>query len=91
MNRSDDVRPDDARDVLRAVWDARGQTGATLDSAGLDPDCSPTKVCKNMKGVTFDGFAEPGSDLGQAWRDKLAREGKLGESSLRDLVLGPSE
>ena len=43
-----------------------------------------------MKGVTFDGYAEPGSDLGSAWRDKLAREGKLrtdGES-LRDLVLG---
>jgi hypothetical protein len=91
MDRPDDARPDDARDVLRAVWDAQGQTGAALDRAEDDPDCSPTKVCKNMKGVTFDGYAEPGSDLGQAWRDKLAREGKLGTSSIRDLVLGPSE
>lgn len=76
--------PDDARDVLRAVWAAHGQDG----DAVLDDDCSPTKVCKNMKDVTFDGYAEPGSDLGQAWRDKLAREGKLGTSSVRDLVLG---
>jgi hypothetical protein len=84
MNWSEDARPDDARDVLRAVWEAQGQTE-------VDSDCSPTKICRNMKGVTFDGYAEPGSDLGQAWRDKLAREGKLGSSSIRDLVLGPSE
>ena len=32
-------------------------------------------------------FAPPGSDLGQAWREKLEREGKLSEGSLRDLVL----
>jgi hypothetical protein len=43
-----------------------------------------------MKDVTFDGYAEPGSDLGAAWRAKLAREGKLSasEGSVRDLVLG---
>ena len=43
-----------------------------------------------MKDITFDGFAAPGSDLGAAWRDKLAREGKLSPSgqSIRDLVLG---
>lgn len=81
-------QPDDARDVLRGVWEARGQ-----DAAELDEDCSPTKACKNMKGITFDGFAEPGSDLTEAWRDLLAREGKLstGGGSVRDLVLGPSE
>lgn len=80
--------PDDARDVLRSVWDARGEGGADLDE-----DCSPTKACKNMKGVTFDGYAEPGSDLGSAWRDLLAREGKLSADgdSIRDLILGPSE
>ena len=56
----------------------------------LDEDCSPNKSCRNMKDVTFDGYAEPGSDLGSAWRAKLAREGKLSESSetVRDLVLG---
>jgi hypothetical protein len=45
-----------------------------------------------MKHVSFDGFAEPGSDLGSAWRDKLRREGKLSESgqTVRDLILGPN-
>jgi hypothetical protein len=73
---------DNTAEVLRAVWQAQGQ-----DARDLDDDCGPQKACKNMKDVSFDGFAPPGSDLGQAWRDKLAREGKLSEGSLRDLVL----
>jgi hypothetical protein len=46
-----------------------------------------------MRDVTFDGYAEPGTDLSGAWRAKLAREGKLSmsEDSIRDLVLGSSE
>jgi hypothetical protein len=46
-----------------------------------------------MQAVSFDGLAEPGSDLRQAWREKLAREGKLSTSggSIRDLLLGPAE
>jgi hypothetical protein len=79
---------DDARDVLKAVWAAQGESGADLDD-----DCSPTKSCKNMQNVSFDGLAEPGSDLTGAWRDRLAREGKLSTSgeSVRDLVFGPAE
>jgi hypothetical protein len=79
---------DDAREVLRAVWAAQGQT-----SADLDEDCSPTKSCKNMQNVSFDGLAEPGSDLRSAWRERLAREGKLSgaSGSIRDIVLGSSE
>jgi hypothetical protein len=81
--------PDDAVDVLRSVWAAEAQTaeGATAD---LDEDCGPTKACKNMQLVSFDGLAEPGSDLRQAWRERLEREGKLDTSggSIRDLVLG---
>ena len=79
---------DDALDVLRAVW-AADESGR----AELDEDCGPTKSCKNMRDVTFDGYAEPGSDLTGAWREKLAREGKLhaSEGSIRDLVLGSSE
>jgi hypothetical protein len=82
---SDDTT--DARDVLRSVWD----TGAPVPA--LDEDCSPTKVCKNMRGITFDGFAEEGTDLRAAWRQLLAREGKLNTSggSVRDLVFGPTE
>jgi hypothetical protein len=79
---------DDARDVLKAVWAAQGES-----SADLDDDCSPTKSCKNMQNVSFDGLAEPGSDLSGAWRDRLAREGKLSTSggSVRDLVFGADE
>jgi len=82
-------QPDDALEVLRAVWAAQQSDGG-ID---LDEDCSPTRSCKNMQSVTFDGFAEPGSDLHGAWRAKLAREGKLSNSggSVRDLVLGSTE
>lgn len=81
-------QPDDAVDVLRAVWTADGQRSADLDEA-----CGPTRSCRNMKDVTFDGMAEPGSDLGTAWREKLRREGKLRTSggSVRELVLGPAD
>lgn len=76
----------DERRVLRSIWAAEGQR---LD---VDEDVSPTKACRNMKDVTFDGLAEPGSDLTSAWKDRLAREGKLSASggSIRDLVLGPT-
>ena len=77
-------QPDEAVDVLRAVWSADGQSLADPD------DCGPTKSCKNMKDVSFDGMAEPGSDLREAWKDRLRREGKLSTSTgtIRDLVLG---
>lgn len=75
----------DERDVLRSIWDTEAHR---LD---LDEDCSPTKVCRNMKDVSFDGLAEPGTDLGDAWRDRLAREGKIAQASgsVRDIVFGP--
>jgi hypothetical protein len=82
-------RPSDqARDVLHAIWAAEER-----GSGDLDEDCSPTKVCKNMRTVSFDGLAEPGSDLTDAWRERLAREGKLSTSggSIRDIVLGPAD
>jgi hypothetical protein len=78
------VANDEAKEVLRSLWRAEGQ------ELEVDEDCVPQnqKACKNMKGVSFDGFAPAGSNLGQAWRDKLEREGKLSQGSLRDLVLG---
>lgn len=77
----------DGRAVLRSIWDAEGQV---LD---VDEDCGPTKPCRNMRDVSFDGLADDGTDLNEAWRQRLAREGKLGESggTIRDLVLGPDE
>lgn len=82
---NDDTNP--TREVLRSVWD----TGAPAPD--LDEDCSPTKVCKNMRGISFDGFAEEGTDIREAWKQRLAREGKLREAtgSIRDLVLGNTE
>ena len=81
-------KSEDAREILREVFDAQGDA-----SAALDEECSPTKTCRNMVGVTFDGYAEPGSDIGAAWRQKLAREGKLNTSgeSIRDLILRAAE
>jgi hypothetical protein len=78
-------QPDDAVEVLRAVWAVDGQ-----DATDLDEVLGPQKPCKNMKHVSFDGMAEPGTDLRAAWRDRLEREGKLDTSggSIRDLVLG---
>ena len=58
----------------------------------LDEDCSPTKTCRNMVGISFEGFADQGADVADAWRSTLEREGKLaaGSGSLADLILGPS-
>ncbi|MDZ7679926.1 MAG: hypothetical protein U5K29_15410 [Acidimicrobiales bacterium] len=79
---------DETRDVLRAVWAAQGEVALPVDE-----DCSPTKQCKNTREITFDGLAEPGTDLGEAWRDRLAREGKLNTSggTVGDLVFGQSD
>lgn len=70
-------------EVLRNIWQA--------DDSGvpeLDAECSPTKACRNMKDVSFDGFAEEGGDIATAWRNTLAREGKLGSGTVADLVFG---
>jgi hypothetical protein len=81
--------PDEAVDVLRSVWaaEARAESPASAD---LDEAVGRTKSCRNMQLVSFDGMAEPGSDLRDAWRERLEREGKLSTSagSIRDLVLG---
>lgn len=73
----------DGVEVLRALWSADHR-----DRSEVDEECGPVKPCRNMKDVSFDGFGTPGSDLKQAWRDRLAREGKLGPGSLLDLVDG---
>ena len=75
-------------EVLRTIWAADERAVAEFDE-----ECAPAKVCRNMRDFTFDGFAEPGTDLRTAWRERLRREGKLrpGGESIRDLVLGPRE
>lgn len=76
---------DEAKTMLKSLWTADSPT-----EFAIDEDCSPTKSCKNMKDITFDGYAPPGSDLRTAWREKLAREGKLRstDESIRSIVLG---
>lgn len=79
--------PADAAEVLRTIWTVEDQ-----DATDLDEAVGPQKTCKNMKHVSFDGLAEPGSDLRAAWRERLEREGKRSADggTIRDLVLGPS-
>jgi hypothetical protein len=76
----------DGVEVLRALWSAEGH-----DRVEVDEECGPVKQCRNMSDVTFDGFGTPGTDLRSAWRERLAREGKLGSGSLRDLVDNPRD
>jgi hypothetical protein len=75
-----------ALSVLRGIWSAREQTTVDLDEAA-----GPRKTCKRMAHVGFGGMADEasGQDVRAAWRARLEREGKLGPSSVRDLVLGP--
>lgn len=81
-------QPSEALEVLRGVWSAQQQTAADLDG-----DCGNTKACQKMADVGFGGLAGPEEDLRTAWRNKLAREGKLNSEgrSIADLVLGPAE
>jgi len=74
---------DEALEVLRAVWRARGQGEDVL--AG---DESEAKSCKRMTDVGFDDFAGGETERRAAWRAMLAREGKLRPSpdSIEDLV-----
>jgi hypothetical protein len=78
-------QPNDAVEVLRTVWSADATTSEDLEALPV------AKACKNMKDISFDGMAEPGSDLRTGWPEWLPREGKLNTSggSIRDLVLGP--
>jgi hypothetical protein len=81
-------QPDEAVEVLRSIWSTGAQDGEDAAEA-----FGQAKVCRNMKDVTFDGMAEPGSDLREAWRERLRSEGKLSTAggSIRDLVLGPDQ
>jgi hypothetical protein len=74
---------DDAGQVLKGIWQQSADAHEELDA-----ECGPTKACRNMKDVTFEGFAEDGGDIATAWRNTLAREGKLGSSSVADLIYG---
>jgi hypothetical protein len=79
---------DETVEVLRGVWSASGQDGDELAEF-----FGPAKSCKSMQSVGFDDFAGSESDIREAWRATLRREGKLSErqGSVKDLVLGDAE
>lgn len=80
------VEPEEAVEVLRAIWTASGQT-----TAGLDELFGPAKSCKSMQSVGFDGLASSGDgNVRAAWRATLKREGKLNDrpGTAADLVFG---
>lgn len=74
--------PTNAREILRDVWQAADDTREPDDLAA--PDAA--KVCRNMVGVSFEGMVSEGTDLRTAWHAKLVDEGKLGESTVADLI-----
>jgi hypothetical protein len=78
----DDLNP---KQLLTSIW-----ASSADGEIEIDEDCSPTKQCRNMRDITFEGFAEAGTDISTAWKMVLAREGKLtpGAETIRDLVLG---
>jgi hypothetical protein len=86
MNRDRDG--DEAVEVLRGVWTARGQSEADLQEA-----FGPQKECKRMADVGFDGLADAGDDMRSAWRSTLERDGKLNTDggTVADLVLGRTD
>jgi hypothetical protein len=78
--------PNETLEVLRGIWSAQGQTSADLD------DANGGKSCKRMADVGFGELAGGDGDVRTAWRDRLAREGKLKHgASVADLVLGPAD
>lgn len=75
----------DPKQLVTSIWAAQAEGALEIDE-----ECSPTKQCRNMRDITFEGFAESGTDISTAWKQVLAQEGKLtpGAETIRDLVLG---
>lgn len=66
--------------VLRAIWTARGEDGPdTLAEIGAGTG----KVCRRLKDV---GGGPVDDEQRLAWRDLLAREGKLGATTIGELL-----
>ncbi len=73
---------DEALEVLRAVWRARGQSATDLAD-----ELGESKSCKRMTDVGFEDYAGGEEDRTAAWRATLEREGKLRDTgSVSDLV-----
>jgi hypothetical protein len=81
-----DDEPEDVA-VLRAIWTARGQDAPDVLA---EIGSGTGTVCRRLKDV---GSGPVDDDQRVAWRSLLAREGKLGETTVGELVArhGPRE
>ena len=80
-----DHTTDDAVGVLRSIWQVDSE-----DASDVGELCGNTAVCRNMKDVSFEEMVGQGTDLRTAWREQLARDGKLDTSAVTigDIVAG---
>ncbi len=80
-----DHTTDDGVGVLRSIWQV--DSGDVSDVGEL---CGNTTVCRNMKDISFEEMVGQGTDLRTAWREQLARDGKLNTSAgtIGDIVAG---
>ncbi len=79
------------KESIQSIWSVNSDEISKI--VEIEEECGPTKTCKNMKEITFEGFAESGGSLSDAWKATLAREGKLneGKGSIKDIILGSKE
>jgi hypothetical protein len=66
--------------VLRAIWTARGEHGPDMRA---EIGAGTGKVCRRLKDV---GAGPVDDDQRAAWRALLAREGKLGATTVGEIV-----
>jgi hypothetical protein len=90
MSTQSDLSPqtEEGLEALRQIWEAQGQTVASIEEACDTPNA---KVCRNAVHMTYEGYAEDGEDARDGWRNALAKDGKNKGSSLADLILGSKE
>jgi hypothetical protein len=89
--KDESVNSESLKSTIQSIWASKADEISEI--AELDEDCGPTKTCKNMKEITFEGFAGSGGNLAEAWKATLVREGKLknGNGSIKEIVLGSTE
>jgi hypothetical protein len=90
MSTQPDLTPhsEEGLEALRGIWQAQGQTVASIEEAC---DTPKKKQCRNTDLMTYDGYGEEGEDARDGWRNHLAKEGKITGASLGDLILGSKE
>lgn len=83
--RNEETSNEETSGVLRSIWQVDESAASDVDAM-----CGNSGVCRNMKDVSFEDMVGQGTDLRTAWREQLARDGKLDTSAgtIGDLVAG---